>query len=420
MKMGSGARLVFATLALAAGVWAGGCALDDADVPSLTGPSSFGLSVTATATPDTLPRDGSSQSVITLSVRDAQNRLVAGQRLTLGASPASAALSVSEVVTDANGVATFTVTAPPAGAIAGSVVTILATPVGNVSGGAVARTIEVQLSGAVNTTAPTALFTFTPATPEAGQVVSFNASTSTDEGAPCLDNCTYVWTFGSEAVRTGRVQTHGFQTAGIHSVSLTVTDAAGSTATAQQNVTVTAAARPTVTAIGVSPAAPVAGQVAAFTATFTVAPNHRITNFTWRWGDGSTSTTSDASTTHTFSSAGTFVVTVTATDDLGQSASASASVTVGSGVVASFTFSPTDPKQNDTVVFDGSTSSAPGGATITKWTWNFGDGSDIEESTEPTIEHDFPNDRTYVVRLTVTDSTGKTGTTTQEVEVDEP
>jgi PKD repeat protein len=256
MKMGSRTRPSIAVLALAVSVLTVGCALDDADIPPLTGPSGLALSVIATATPDRLPRDGTSQSVIALNVRDAQNR--------------------------------------------------------------------------------------------------------------------------------------------------------------------PAAARPTITTVTVTPAAPVAGQSASFTAGFTVAPNHRIVSFRWQWGDGTTTTTSDASTTHAFSANGTYVVTVTATDDLGQSATTTVTVVVGSGVVASFRFSPTDPKQNDTVVFDGSASSSTAGATIVKWTWNFGDGSATEESDEPIIEHDFPNDRTYVVRLTVTDSAGRTATTTQDVTIDEP
>jgi PKD repeat protein len=358
--------------------------------------------------------------VITLNVHDAQNRPVAGQRLTLGASPASAALSASEVVTDTNGVATFTVTAPPAGAIAGSVVTILATPIGNASGGAVPRTIEVLLSGAVNTTGPTPSFTVTPASPEVGQVASFNATGTTDEGVQCLESCTYSWAFGNEANRSGRIQTYAFQTSGIHSVSLTVTDAAGGSATTQQNVTVTAVARPTVTAIVASPAAPIAGQTTTFTATFTVAPNHRITSFVWNWSDGSSpTTTSGNSTTHRFENRGTHVVTVTVTDDVNQTASFTTTVNVGSGVTASFTFSPTDPQPGDNVQFNGSQSSSSGGATITEWTWDFGDGT-TETRSEATTTHSFGAERTYIVRLTVRDSAGRTGSSTQEVTVTTP
>ena len=248
---------------------------------------------------------------------------------------------------------------------------------------------------------------------------SFNASTSTDEGTASLDSSTYVWTVGSEAVRTGRIQTHGFRTPGVHSVSLTVTDAAGSSATAQQNVTVTAIARPVVSAVTFMPATPVVGQSTACSAAFTVAPNHRITGFVWRWGDGTTTTTTDASTTHTFAAEGTYVVTVTATDDVGQSASAGTSVTVGGGAVANFSFSPRTPVAGDTVHFNGSPSNALGGATIVEWTWDFGDGT-TETKSEPTTSHPYPTARTFRVRLTVKDSAGRTGTTTQDVPVTEP
>ena len=418
MKMVLGARMRGAVV-LAASLWAVGCTLDDGDAPGLMGPSEFGLSVTATATPDLLVRDGVSQSVVVLTVRDAQNRPVAGQRLTLGVTPSAARLSVAEVVTDASGQATFTVTAPPASALAGGSVQIFATPVGNQSGGSVPRTIEIFLTGATNTTLPSPSFTVTPASPEVGQVATFDASATTDEGAACLDACTYTWAFGNEAVRSGRIQTHAFRTPGVHSVVLSVTDAAGTSASRQQNVTVTAAARPTVTGITVLPASPFAGQAASFTAGFTVAPNHRIVSFTWQWGDGTTTTTSNASTTHVYDRNGIYVVTVTATDDLGQSASASASGTVGGGATASVTFSPTNPEPGDTVNFNGSPSTAAGGATITQYAWDFGDGA-TETKTEPTTSHAYGVAREYVVRLTVTDSAGRTGTTTQNVAVTEP
>ena len=48
------------------------CSLDKQQEPALIGPSNLGLSVTMTASPDRLPRDGTSQSVVTLTVRDAQ------------------------------------------------------------------------------------------------------------------------------------------------------------------------------------------------------------------------------------------------------------------------------------------------------------------------------------------------------------
>jgi PKD repeat protein len=198
-----------------------------------------------------------------------------------------------------------------------------------------------------------------------------------------------------------------------------VSDAAGTSASVQQNVTVTAAARPTVGPITSTPATPFAGQAASFNAAFTVAPNHRIVTFAWQWGDGTTTTTTNASTIHVYDRNGAYVVTVTVTDDLGQSASASATVNVGGGVTASFTFSPTNPEPGDPVQFNGSPSTVAGGATITQYAWDFGDGTS-ETKAEPTTSHVYLVPRTYVVRLTVTDSAGRTGTTTQTVAVTLP
>ena len=61
--------------------------------------------------------------------------------------------------------------------------------------------------------------------------------------------------------------------------------AAWVSATARTDVTVTAAAKPTVS-FTVSLASPVASQPATFTATTPVAPNHRITQLNRTWGDG--------------------------------------------------------------------------------------------------------------------------------------
>jgi PKD repeat protein len=419
MKMVFGTRTGAAALALAVSALAAGCALESADVPGVTGPSEYAISITATATPDRLQRDGTSQSVVTLSVRDAQGRPVPGQRLTLGLLAGGGALSAAEVVTDANGQATFTVTAPPASALVGSTLQIVATPVGNVSGGSFPRVIEIALTGAANTSRPSHQFTVTPASPEVGQMTSFDASATIDEGVACLDACAYTWAFGNEAVRSGRVQTHAFGTPGIHSVVLTVTDASGTSASAQQNVTVTAAARPTVTFTS-QPATPFAGETATFTATGTAGTNHRITQFDWNFGDGSSESTANASISHTFSTPGTYVVTVTATDDLGQTARAANPVVVVGGAIASFTVSPSNPATGQTVAFDGSASTSTGGRTIVEWTWNFGDGSSTNTEDDPTTTHSYGSAGNYVVRLTVKDSAGRTGTTTQTVAVAEP
>jgi len=104
-------------------------------------------------------------------------------------------------------------------------------------------------------------------------------------------------------------------------------------------------------------------------------------------------------------------------DDLGQTGTGSKLFTiVGSGVTASFTSLPTAPSTATTVQFNGVASTASGGATITEWKWYFGDGTETTASVATTM-HVFDTAGTYVVRLTVTDSEGRTGTVTANVTV---
>jgi len=59
----------------------GGCTLDSQRRPDFSGPSELGLSLSVTATPDVLPQDGASQSVIRVVAMDAAERPVVGLAL---------------------------------------------------------------------------------------------------------------------------------------------------------------------------------------------------------------------------------------------------------------------------------------------------------------------------------------------------
>jgi PKD repeat protein len=170
----------------------------------------------------------------------------------------------------------------------------------------------------------------------------------------------------------------------------------------------------------VAPDPPLAGQPAVLSADAEAAEGHSIVRYSWDFGDGTTETTTSSSVSKTYASRGTYVARVTVTDDVGQTGSAAKSFAVGgSGVTASFTFSPTEPEDDQTVQFNGSASSGAAGAAIVEWAWDFGDG-DTEEDNDATTSHNYGDAGTYVVRLTVTDSNGRTGSTTQEIEVVEP
>jgi PKD repeat protein len=373
-----------------------------------------------TATPDQLPRDGSSQAVVTLIARDPQGRPVSGQRITLGLSnstPAGTRLSAAEVVTGSDGRAMFTVTAPTQAAVGGEIV-ITATPIGGNFDNSVTRIVTIALLGPSNTAEPNAAFTFTPANPERQREVTFDASLTQDEGVACLDTCTYSWDFGDGTTGSGRIARKTYPNAGAFNVVLNVRDASGTPdpTPARQTVTVSAPAAPVVT-VAVAPNPPLLGQPATFTATATVAPNHSITRFDWNFGDGNSQSTTVPTVTKTYTTSGTFVVTVTVTDDLGQTGIGTLTVTVGSGITfptPPFTMSPTNPRVNETVNFNASGVTAASGATISSYAWDFGDGG---TGSSMTTNHSFGSARTFVVRLTVTDSQNRTASATRELTV---
>jgi PKD repeat protein len=387
------------------------CTLDKQAAPSLSGPSEFGLSVTMAASPDQLPRDGTSQSIVTLTVRDSQGRAVSGQRVSLSLpanAPVGATLSQSEVVTGSGGQATFAVTAPASGSLGN--ILVAATPVGTTGGNVAARTISITATP-TNGTAPAAAFAFSPATPEVGELVTLDASTTRDEGVPC-GTCSYAWNFGGEGTASGMIVKHAFGAGGAYLVTLTVTDVGGSTSSTQQTITVSAPGPATV-AFSVVPAQPIAAQTATFTSVTTPATNHRIVSYVWSWGDGSSSqSTAAASIQHTFDQAGTYPVTLTVRDDLGQSANVTNAVVVTSGLLAVLTQSPASPVAvGQTVFFDGSGSSSSTGTRITNYLFDFGDGAS-QSSAFPTAKHEYAATGAYIVKLTITDERGRTASTT--------
>jgi PKD repeat protein len=401
---------------IAAGVSA--CSLDKQEMPPLSGPSELSLSLTMTASPDQIPRDGSSQSIVTITARDIAGRPLVGQRITLALqanAPTGTALSQSEVTTGSNGTATFTVTAPLPGSTGNIIVS--ATPVGTNAGNEVARVVQI-VATPQNTSVPAAAFSFTPASPEVGQTVTFNASSTRDEGVSCT-SCTFFWNFGGDGTATGMIVTHAFSSGGSFVVTLTATDTGGSSNSTQQTVTVSVASIPTGLNVTSVPVRPIVKQAATFTASATAATNHRIVSYEFVWGDGEKTTSSSAVVQHTYSTVQKFNLTLTVRDDLNQSATRDFVIDVDSGLTASFTNTPASPTAGQSVTFDASASSSSVASTITKFEWDFdGDGTfEKDNGTNPIVQNTFGTAGTYRVTLRITDSRGVTQTVTRTITV---
>lgn len=83
---------------------------------------------------------------------------------------------------------------------------------------------------------------------------------------------------------------------------------------------------------------------------------------------------------------------------------------------ASFAYWPAKPYENMTVQFDASSSTPEGfNDTITKYEWNFGDGTPKIATTEPTITHKYMTPGQYIITLNVTDSEGLWSTTSKPI-----
>ena len=421
------ARMQRVAVTFTAAVLISACGLDKQTQPSLIGPADGGLSITMTASPDSLPRDGSSQSVITLVARDSQGRPVRGQRLSLSLgvnAPQGATLSISEATTDGNGQATFTVGAPIAGSVGD--ITVLATPMGTDASNSLTRRISIRALPQNNSSPqfPTPPFNVSCASgqsncttdPEVGQVVTFDATGVTDEGVTC-NSCLFAWNFGGEGTATGQIVSHAFGSAGTYVVTLTVTDGGGLSNNAQRNLNVTSPGPASVDFTFV-PATPTAGQTATFTSTAAAASNHRIVSSTWAWGDGSANQSTTSTTIqHIFDKGGVlypviFPVTLTVRDDLGQTATTTKSVTVTSGLTPVITVSPSGSVVvGRTIYFDASASTSSTGTAIVNYLFDFGDGT-TQTGSFSTAKHEYDTAGSYTVRLTITDDKGRMATTT--------
>ncbi|MCX6539670.1 MAG: PKD domain-containing protein [Acidobacteria bacterium] len=284
--------------------------------------------------------------------------------------------------------------------------------------------VTVTASGA---TPPTATFTFSPSSPGVNESVFFNGSTSTPGAGHTI--VSYAWSFGNVAGFTGTGVTTftSYTTAGTYSVQLKVTDEVGQSVTsAVQTVTVGNPPAPTANFTS-SPTGPVVSDNVVFDASSsTTAQGQTITNLAWNFGDGTPIVTCPGDSTcvgtriisHSYTQAGTYVVNLVVTDSAGRTGAKSATVTVGTGnpepVV---TFSPTTGAHPITIGFSSVGSRLYSGATIRTWAWDFGDAASGVNNTasNDNPSHQYVSGGTYTVRLTITDSRDRVGTTTVTV-----
>jgi PKD repeat protein len=260
-------------------------------------------------------------------------------------------------------------------------------------------------------TAPTASFTATPPVGVAPLAVAFDASASFDTGGSIS---AYAWDFGDGGTATGVTANHTFTTDGTYTVTLTVTDNGGLTASTTRVVTAGAVNVPPVAVAGSSTSSGTAPLSVTFSSLGSSDADGSIVGYLWDFGDGSPTTTA-AAPTHTFTTPGIYTAVLTVTDDDGAVGSDSVTVAVGANQppVALASADVTTGKAPLVVAFSSAGSTDLDG-TITSYSWNFGDGSPTSAAANPS--HTFAAPGSYTATLTVTDNLGATDDHTVAIE----
>ncbi|MGQ3331037.1 PKD domain-containing protein [Halorubrum sp. FL23] len=185
----------------------------------------------------------------------------------------------------------------------------------------VSRTVSVGSSDAP----PTAAFDFSPASPTAGQSISFDASASTDDGT--VDS--YEWDFNDDGTmeKSGEQTSYTFETSGEYPVTLRVTDDAGQSSTSKRTVSVSRENAPPTASFTYTPSNPTTADEIEFDASSS-SDDEGISAYEWDFtGDNSTDSTGQTAT-YGFETATEHEVTLTVRDGDGITRSTSQTVTV--------------------------------------------------------------------------------------------
>ncbi|ACM58390.1 PKD domain-containing protein [Halorubrum lacusprofundi] len=175
----------------------------------------------------------------------------------------------------------------------------------------------------VTSRTPDASFTVDPSTGTADTSFSFDGSSSSDPDGSML---TYEWDFGDGATATGATTSHSYGTPDVYTVTLTVTDEYGASASTSKTVEVNDLPSASFT---YSPSDPTTDDTISFDGSGSSDSDGTISSYAWDFGDGATATGKTVS--HQYADSATYTVELTVTDDDGDSDSTTRNLSVEAG-----------------------------------------------------------------------------------------
>ncbi|RLF24648.1 MAG: hypothetical protein DRN01_06845, partial [Thermoplasmata archaeon] len=251
---------------------------------------------------------------------------------------------------------------------------------------------------------PIADFTWTPETPTDLETIQFTDSSTDSDGTIV----SWHWDFGDGNISYEQNPTHKYADNGTYTITLTIWDNDGDSDSINKQITVLNVAPEA--NFTYSPSIPYTSELINFTDLSTDLDG-TIVNWTWDFGDGNVSY--EQNPQHKYADNGTYNVTLTIVDNDGATNTTYQYITVlNRGPIPDFEWTPANPTDLDVITFTDLSYDTDGW--IINYTWNFGDGN-ISYEQNPT--HQYADNGTYTVTLTVTDNDGLSNTASKNIDV---
>jgi PKD repeat protein len=254
--------------------------------------------------------------------------------------------------------------------------------------------------------------------------IAFIEDLSRVPGAPKISSFRWRWNFGDG---TGDVltesPTHTFTKPGTYYVGSWIWDTTANNWTsfdsAQIHIVASIPANPPVAKVSSNKAYVDLTGTVTFDAAGSRSTDGSQLKYFWNFNDSTTGT--GAHIVHQFPLNGTTFVALIVTDARGAQSMATVNITIQThSPTASLSASDLEIDAGSVVNFDGSQSLPPAGVSgeaITKYVWDFGDGSAPLTTQTPTTSHRYTRSGLYTVSLTVFDKRSEQATTALHVKV---